>query len=286
MKTIGMSALALGAMLGGLCPAQAAENKPVTYQVQTVRDLAYYDGADADKVKHKLDLYLPKNLKNFPVLFFVHGGAWRTGDKNYFGVYGAIGQFFARHGIGAVVTNYRLSPAVLHPEHIKDVARAFAWTYKHIAEYGGRSDQIFVCGHSAGGHLVALLATDDDYLKEQGLTLQAIKGVMPMSGVYAIPEMLFPSIFGNDATICKKASPINHARPDAPPFLIIYADSDFPTCATVSQAFCRALKDKQCAAVCQEIKDRNHISIIFKASQDDDPTGQALLQFIAEHTRK
>ena len=95
-----------------------------TYEVETKRDLTYYDGAAADKKKHKLDLYLPKGKTDFPVVLFVHGGGWVFGDKNFFGVYEGIGKMFARHGIGAVVTNYRLSPGVKHPEHIKDVARA------------------------------------------------------------------------------------------------------------------------------------------------------------------
>ena len=59
-------------------------------------------GPDADKIKHKLDLFLPKDQKDFPVVIFVHGGAWRHGDKNFFGVYSALGKMFARNGIGAV----------------------------------------------------------------------------------------------------------------------------------------------------------------------------------------
>src|SRR5205823_5671892 len=104
-------------------------------------------------------------------VFFVHGGAWRNGDKSgILGVYSALGRFLVRHGLGAVIINYRLSPAVRHPAHVQDVAKAFAWTHKNIARYGGRPDQIFLCGHSAGGHLVALLATDPTYLKAEGLT--------------------------------------------------------------------------------------------------------------------
>src|SRR5437762_7696990 len=164
--------------------ARADEAKKA--EIQIVRDIPYYEGADADKVKHKLDLFLPKGQKEFPVVLFVHGGAWLHGDKSFLGIYSAVGMFFARHGIGAVVTNYRLSPAVQHPEHVKDVARAFAWTYKNIDKYGGRADQIFVCGHSAGAHLVSLLATDETYLKAVGLTPKCVKGVIPISGVYSI----------------------------------------------------------------------------------------------------
>ena len=155
------------AALAALSPhGAAADEKPAkTYEVETFKDISYYDGADRDKVKHNLDLYLPKGLKDYPVLFFVHGGAWSMGDKSDFGAYAAFGAAYAKLGIGVVVTNYRLSPKVRHPEHVKDVARAFAWTANHIAKYGGDKDRLFVCGHSAGAHLVALLATDADLLE-------------------------------------------------------------------------------------------------------------------------
>src|SRR5690242_3144334 len=102
-----------------------AADKPAEYKVRAVKNVVYYDGPGADKVKHRLDLYLPDGLKDYPVLFFVHGGAWVHGDKDFFGLYALLAGAYARQGIGVVVTNYRLSPGVKHPEHIRDVARAF-----------------------------------------------------------------------------------------------------------------------------------------------------------------
>jgi acetyl esterase/lipase len=133
------------------------------------------------------------------VVLFVHGGGWMGGDKDFFGLYRGVGRYLARHGIVAVLANYRLSPAVRHPEHIRDVARAFAWTRRHAAEYGGDPDTILLCGHSAGAHLVSLLVTDDRYLKNPELKLgpedrSAIKGVAAVSGVYRIP---LPEEFNN-----------------------------------------------------------------------------------------
>jgi acetyl esterase/lipase len=250
------------------------------FEVESIKDVAYYDGPDADKVKHKLDLYLPKDKKDYPVLFFVHGGAWRFGDKNFFGVYSAIGERFAKHGIGAAVINYRLSPKVEHPEHIKDVARAFAWTYKNIAKHGGRADQIFVCGHSAGGHLVALLASDESYLKAHELTLKAIKGAIPMSGVYAIPEWFMPEVFGKEAEVKKQAGPLEHVKEGLPPFCIVYAEHDMPFCGKMSNAFCTALKDKKCTAEAVEIKKRDHMTIIGLFSRENDPALRAVTAFI------
>src|SRR5438132_1420307 len=154
-----------------LSPAVRADDKkpapnPVDAAVEVIKDQPYRTDKDADAVKHKLDLYLPNGKKDFPVLFFVHGGAWKSGDRR---IYGRLGNLFAKQGIGTVIISYRLSPKVQHPAHIQDVGKAFAWTHANIAKHGGRADQIFVCGHSAGGHLVALLATDESYLKAEKL---------------------------------------------------------------------------------------------------------------------
>src|ERR1022692_1687969 len=109
------------AFLAGCAPraaAKTAEPKDalpaddMRYEVEATRNLTYYEGDDADKEKHKLDLYLPKGKKDFPVVVFVHGGAWVFGDRNFFGVYEGVGKMFARHGIGAAVISYRLSPGV------------------------------------------------------------------------------------------------------------------------------------------------------------------------------
>ena len=103
------------------------------------------------------------------------------------------------------------------------MAKGFAWTVANIGKYGGNAGAIFVSGHSAGGHLAALLATDDDYLKAEKLSLSNIKGVIPVSGVFVVSPRM-KNVFGDDAEVCKKASPQSHVREGLPPFLILYAD--------------------------------------------------------------
>jgi acetyl esterase/lipase len=181
-----ISSLFLAVTLFASNPGPIAGNEP--YQVEQILDIPYYDAHD----RQVLDVLRPKGLKGRPVVIFVHGGAWFIGDKNLLGLYRGFGRFLAKQGIVAVMVNYRLSPAVKHPEHVKDVARAFAWTRRHIKEYGGDPDRIFLCGHSAGGHLVSLLATNPTFLKDEHLKLgdddrNAIRGVISICGVYLIP---------------------------------------------------------------------------------------------------
>jgi acetyl esterase/lipase len=173
--------------------------EPVDAEIESVRNVAYYQGLDFDDFRHRLDIYVPKGKKDFPVIVLVHGGAWTSGNNCQYGLFASVGQFLAQQGIGVVLPNYRISPAVKHPEHILDVARAFAWTHQHIAEYGGNPEQLFLAGHSAGGHLVSLLATDESYLQLVGLQSSAIKGVISISGVYHISPKPLAVVLGGTA---------------------------------------------------------------------------------------
>ncbi|MGE3806039.1 MAG: alpha/beta hydrolase [Gemmataceae bacterium] len=268
--------------------AKAAKVAAKTYEVEVSRDVDYYQGVDADEVRHKLDIYSPKGAKNCPVILFVHGGAWRHGAKQFLGIYEALGKHWAKEGVVFVVPNYRLTPKVQHPEHIRDVARAFAWTHKNIGKYGGSPEQLFVCGHSAGGHLCALLATNEKYLKAEGLGLDTIKGAMPLSGVYRIPDKswLFDAAFGKDTDNRRDASPQANINGKTPPFLIICADQDFPYCGKdTSEPFCKALQGKKCDASFMEIADRNHMTLIVYASRAGDPVADAMRQFIDRRLR-
>jgi acetyl esterase/lipase len=178
-----------GAVLVFAGAADAAENK-VAPKVREALDLRYAPGAGD---RHELDVFSPAGASRAPVLVLVHGGAWMIGDKDFHGLYRNVGRALARRGLVVVMPNYQLTPRVRHPEHVKDVARAYAWVRRHIKDYGGDPDDIFLAGHSAGGHLVALLATDPGYLKEPALGLteadrRALRGVIGVSGVYTIPQ--------------------------------------------------------------------------------------------------
>jgi acetyl esterase/lipase len=272
-------------MVGLVVPALARDDKPVeksataTFEVEKHKDLPYRTDKEADKERHKLDVYCPKGQKDFPVVLFVHGGSWRMGNKSYFA---GIGEEFAKTGIGFVICNYRLSPNVQHPAHIQDVAKAFAWTRENIGKYGGKNDNLFVCGHSAGGHLVSLLATDPEYLKVEKRSPADIKGVISISGVYKIDPSVrvFNTAFGKDEDVCKQASPLTHVTGKHPPFLIAYAEDDYPTLEDMAKEMHAALKKAESPSELIFCKRRNHISIITSFILPDDSLNKAVHEFV------
>jgi acetyl esterase/lipase len=252
-------------------------------EIEIIKNVAYQDDKSADAERHKLDLYLPRDRKNFPTVFFVHGGSWKSGSKDE---YAKLGELFANDGLACVIVNYRLSPKVQHPAHIEDVASAFAWTVNNIEKYGGRKDRIFACGHSAGGHLVALLGTDEKYLKRQDLSLRDVRGVIAISGVHEINPLLpmFRNTFGKDKDECRAASPIAHVSKGDPPFLLLYADHDLPFLGKMAEDMNEALKKNKCDCECMKVAQRNHMSIIVSFGQDSDVTRDAAYAFIARHS--
>jgi acetyl esterase/lipase len=264
-------------------PAAADDTKPA-FAVEKHLNLAYNSAKDADPDRHKLDVYVPKGAKDAPVMMFVHGGAWRSGSKD---LYAALGDTFAKQGIVTVVINYRLSSAkggAKHPDHIHDVAKAFAWVKENAPKYGGSREKLFVSGHSAGGHLVALLATDEEYLKAEKCSFKDIRGVMALSGVYTIAPTVgsIRAAFGTEEDVCKAASPLTHVKEKEPPFLIAYGTSDFPTLDQMAEQFGKKLMECKCDATVMKL-DRDHYSIVIRlAASADDSLTKAMLEFMAK----
>ncbi|NBR05298.1 MAG: alpha/beta hydrolase [Planctomycetes bacterium] len=260
--------------------AQASDKSSSPLSIRELTDIGYFEGVGKDTAKHKLDLFLPPNPENAPVFFFVHGGAWVQGDKNFFGIYSAIGRLAAQNGMIGVVISYRLTPKVKHPSHAEDVARAIAWTTKNIKKYGGDPERIILCGHSAGGHLVSLVSCDPNYLKTEKVNPSSIKGVISISGVYEIPKILLGNVFGNDPEKKIKASPITHVRKDLPPFLILCADKELPLCTSADcKKFQKALEENGNPVKFHEISPSNHMKMVFDAGKPEKQVATLILQF-------
>lgn len=212
------------------------------FDVVVVRDLPYVAGEDVPD-RQRLDLYLPTGEGPWPVLVWVHGGAWAVGHRKDDE---AMARRFAERGIAVASADHRMSKAlwineklaegVEHPEHVKDFASAFAWLHANAAERKIDRDQMFVGGFSSGAHLSALLATDPKYLKAHGLESTAIRGALPVGGAYDIPayyevhreangekmaEQHVLDVFGHSEGALEDASPVTHMSKTKVPMLIV-----------------------------------------------------------------
>ena len=187
----------------------------------THRDVAY-----GPHYRHKLDIYTPTEGEGpWPVVVFVHGGAWTYGSKNS---YDFVGRAFASQGFLAVLPNYRLHPGDPFPSFVKDTARAITWVTRNIGKYNGKQDEIFLSGHSAGAYNVALAVLDRHYLEKFGTDMSVIKAV----GLLATPadfqishSIIAQQVFG-DVPDFPVTQPVNFARKDVPPFLLIHGTED------------------------------------------------------------
>jgi arylformamidase len=212
------------------------------------KDIAY-----GSHPEQKLDVYAPTREKStsLPVVIWVHGGGWRNGDKdNRSGT--TLCKTWSQVGIVTVNLNYRLTPQVTHPAHVQDIAAGIAWVQANIAKHGGDPRRLFLLGHSAGAHLVALVATNPTYLKAHGLAPKTtLAGVMPIdTASYDLNATRSPLVrkmirdaFGTDRAMLEEASPLPQARKNresCPPFLIATAKQR-PEAVQESQALDKAL---------------------------------------------
>lgn len=272
--------------LGLMMPVQRPDtppDRPTTYATVTFRDIAYYDGDDADTLRHSLDLYIPDGAENFPIFIYVHGGAWVGGSKN---AYGNIGQALAQQGIGVAVVNYRLSPRVTHPAHVQDVARAFAWLTDHIADCGGDPTRIVIGGHSAGGHIASLLVLDGQYLAAVGHSPDDVLGVVSFSGVYVIDDWIVQwarGAFPDDDAGRMAASPLSlipQDGADLPPFLLLVSQHDYPELLVEHNAMTDALFTAGATIESAIIPEREHFSLVTRIGERDDPTTAHLIDWL------
>lgn len=268
-----------------LINSPAAQQSGPPYEIDVATNLVYYNGPGFNPQKHILDIFSPKDLPNAPVLFFIHGGGWTEGDKS---IYPFLGRTFAQQGFVTVVISYRLTPEVQFPGHIQDVARAFVWVYKNIARYGGNPNQIFVTGHSAGGHLAALLALDKRYLQAEGLSTDLIKGDLPISGIYnvnthldAYPEI--KNVFTSDPDKLQDASPVAHVSEKQPPFLISYAQNDLITLDAQAMELAKLLQQKGTEAKLVMVPNVDHLGIIVTVGTPNDLTTDLIVRFVRAH---
>ncbi|VWX55758.1 Arylformamidase [Burkholderiales bacterium 8X] len=126
------------------------------------------------------------SARRAPVLFFIHGGWWRALDKSD---HSFVARHFTREGFCVVVPNYSLCPGTPEqPVSIADIAlemvRALVWTFRHVHAHGGDPNRITVAGHSAGGHLAAMLLGCDWKSVASDLPPNLVRNAMSLSGLH------------------------------------------------------------------------------------------------------
>ncbi|WP_169974608.1 alpha/beta hydrolase [Tautonia rosea] len=268
-----------------------------TSRAQEVKtDIPYVENGHE---RHVLDVYTPEEdaEQSLPVVFWIHGGGWQTGDKSDVALKPKV---LTDRGFLFVSTNYRLLPDVDMETLMNDVAQAIGWVHRNIAEYGGDPKRIVVGGHSAGAQIAALLCTDTRYLGAQGVPFDALKGCIPVDGdTYDIPKIIMTAEFrqalyggemftfghrqkfGNDPNKHVDFSAVTHVAKNRgiPPFLILYFSGNPETRA---QALCleAALKDAEIPVTTYGKGDSNHSRLNDDLGEPEDPVTQEMFNFL------
>jgi acetyl esterase/lipase len=209
--------LAQRAAVSAESPEQADEGDRLRTNV------LYREGQDVtDPMRQscRLDVYAPAKPGSFPTVIWFHGGGLTGGER-------CIPVPLRKQGVGIVAVDYRLAPAVKSPAFIEDAAAAVAWTFKHIGEFGGAPDRIYVSGHSAGAYLTLMVGLDPRWLRPHGIDPNRIAGLIPFS-----PQAITHFVIRGERGMSDKQpfvddmAPLFHVRRDAPPTLILTGDRE------------------------------------------------------------
>jgi acetyl esterase/lipase len=230
------------------------------------RDISY--GPEARQL---LDLYLPEN-RFFPTLLFVSGGGWQQSSKAWVD---EVGQALPQHGIAVALADHRLQPAATVSQQVQDLALAFKWVSEHIGERGGSSGRIFVGGHSAGGHLTALLALDPSYLKQANAHRPDLAGAVLISAVLDTAGRFGPGF-----------SAMEHIQPDQPAALLLYADGDLPALGEQAEVFAANMRALGNQATAVEIDERDHFNILHYFGRPGDAASEAVVNWISDAVQR
>lgn len=259
------------------------------------RDIPYVSPGHERQV---LDVYAPNGASNAPVAFWIHGGGWQAGDKSSVQ---HKPQAFVDKGYVFVSTNYRLLPDFDMGTIIRDIAKSLRWVHDHVAEYGGDPRRIFVMGHSAGAQLAAIVSVDERYLKAEGLSLDLIKGCVPVDGdtfdvpaiietaetrrrVHGLPpaKLGHREKFGNEPAKHRDFSAVTHVAKgkSIPPFLIIHV-AGHPDTTAQAQRLANSLKEAGIPVTLYGGRETTHNKINADLGLSDDPGTKALFTFLS-----
>ena len=266
---------------------------------RVTRDIPYATAHE----RQVLDVHAPAGAKNLPVVFWIHGGGWQTGDKSMVAL---KPKAFMDAGFVFVSINHRLLPTVDMGAITRDVASALGWVHKNIATHGGDPARLLVMGHSSGGQLAALMCTDDRYAKAEGFSLTTIKGCVPVDAdtfdIPAIIEMAetrarvhhlpLPTYghrqkFGNDPAKHRDFSAVTHVARNKgiPPFLILHI-AGHPDTGAQARRLAGVLEAAGISAKVVAGRETTHASINDNIGAPNDPVTKELFAFVAEALKR
>jgi arylformamidase len=201
------------------------------------------------------------------VLLFWHGGGWTSGYKEWFGF---MAPAFTGAGITFVSAGYRLAPQHVFPAALDDCLAALEWTRANI------SKEVFIGGHSAGGHYAALIAARGGGNR--------VKGCLPISGVYEFGEgsglSARPRFLGADAATDRLASPRYQLAQPLPPFLVAYGTKDFPHLIPQAERFVEAVRAAGGDAQALSMEGLTHFTASYAGGEAGGPWVPAALAFM------
>ena len=208
-----------------------------------------------------LDVF-PAAEPGAPVLVFIHGGYWRSLDKSD---HSFVAPAFTNEGACVVIPNYDLCPAVTIPQIAMQMVHALAWTFRHAARFGGDPNRITVIGHSAGGHLAAMLLAClwSDHAKD--LPADLVKNAMSISGLYELESVMHTPFLKESLRLTPaqvlKASPAWFPSPAAGTFYAV-AGADESEEFLRQNALIEQAWGKKTVPVREALLGLNHFSIV------------------------
>jgi acetyl esterase/lipase len=241
---------------------------------QQVKTFSYGEHA-----RQKLDVMAPAKGKSSPVVVFLHGGGWIRGDKK---IYQYIQRRLASEGVVTVSANYRLSPEAVFPAFIDDGAEVVAWTSHNINNHGGDPEKIYLMGHSAGAHTVAMLGLNESYLEKAGVDQSVIKGVIPIAAplmlkASQVPQLAF--VFGEAKD--KDMWPLAFIDGNEPPFLLIQGEKDPLVQPIHSQMAEKMIKAKGGKVSAHYFANHDHMTIVGAFSPKFEGRGNIMIPIMS-----
>lgn len=270
-------------MVGVLVIAGLWAREEIVYNVRLFdayqRGQAYYEdnpyiakNVPYGQLPHQvLDVYQPETPGSYPVVVYIHGGGWNSGNKE---LYALVAQKLVPFGVVVVVPRYQLYPDATYDQMQADVSSALAWTVNSIAQYNGDPQRILYGGQSAGAQLSAMTVFDRSVLAAYNLTPQAICAYYGISGVYDIRAQydfevsngrtapVMTAVMGGESSFAA-TSPINFAHADVPRVLLIHGDQDETVPLQMSRDFFEALQAVNASASLAVYPGRGHSELLF-----------------------